>query len=201
MLGTISATEGGTRSRQCRSAQARVHTNRAGSRRHCRCLTIAVVKVVPLGRGHTRFAARGGWLHRPGDPRAAPRDADVTGRATASVGHRTAASRGETDGGPHPLSRCPGTIASTTAASSCRLCLCHGSSREAALPLRGEAVALSRGYCFQGKESPAGSAAGVATSSRKSDESSSAAAAGSFVPPGLRIVRAMQSSRRARRDC
>jgi hypothetical protein len=46
----------------------------------------------------TRLAARGGRLHRPGDPRAGPGDADVSGRATASVGHRTAASRGETNG-------------------------------------------------------------------------------------------------------
>jgi hypothetical protein len=44
----------------------------------------------------TRPAARGGRLHRQDDPRAGPRDADVTGRATASVRHRTAASRGET---------------------------------------------------------------------------------------------------------
>jgi hypothetical protein len=51
-----------------------------------------------VGRRTTRLAARGGRLHRPGDPRAGPRDADVTGRATASVGHRTAASRGETNG-------------------------------------------------------------------------------------------------------
>jgi hypothetical protein len=50
------------------------------------------------GTRTTRLAARGGRLHRPGDPRAGPRDADVTGRATASVGHRTAASRGETNG-------------------------------------------------------------------------------------------------------
>jgi hypothetical protein len=50
----------------------------------------------------TRLAARGGWLHRPGDPRAGPRDADVTGRATASVMHRTAASRGETNGRTAP---------------------------------------------------------------------------------------------------
>ena len=38
------------------------------------------------------------------------------------------------------------------------------------------------------------------TSSLKSDESSSAATAGSFVRSGLGIVRAMQSSRQARRD-
>jgi len=50
-----------------------------------------------LGTRTTRLAARGGRLHRPGDLRAGPRDADVTGHATASVGHRTAASRGETN--------------------------------------------------------------------------------------------------------
>jgi len=42
----------------------------------------------------TRLAARRGRLHRPGDPRAGPRDADVTDRATASVEHRSGASRG-----------------------------------------------------------------------------------------------------------
>jgi hypothetical protein len=47
--------------------------------------------------------------------------------ATVSVGHRTAASRGETNGRTTPTRPCPGTIASITAASSCRLCLCHDS--------------------------------------------------------------------------
>ena len=79
----------------------------------------------------TRLAARSGRLHRPGDPRAGPRDADVTGRATASVRHRTAASRGETNGRTTPTRPCPGTIASITAASSCRLCLCHECTRPA----------------------------------------------------------------------
>jgi hypothetical protein len=55
----------------------------------------------------TRLAARGGRLHRPGDPRAGPRDADVTGRATASVWHRTAASRGETSGRTAPTQAVP----------------------------------------------------------------------------------------------
>ena len=45
---------------------------------------------------------------------------------------------------------------------SMALCVCHGSSREDALLLPGEAVVSSRGYCFQSKESPAGSAAAVA---------------------------------------
>jgi hypothetical protein len=39
---------------------------------------------------------------------------------------------------------------------------CHGSSHEVALLLPREAVLSSRGYCFQSKESPAGSAAAVA---------------------------------------
>jgi len=39
---------------------------------------------------------------------------------------------------------------------------CHGSSREDRLLLPRGAVAPSRGYCFQSKESPAGSAAAVA---------------------------------------
>jgi hypothetical protein len=55
----------------------------------------------------TRLAARGGRLHRPGDPRAGPHDADVTRRATASVGHRTAASRGETNGRTAPTQAVP----------------------------------------------------------------------------------------------
>ena len=38
--------------------------------------------------------ARGGQLHRPEDPQADPRQADVTRRATASVGHRTTGLRG-----------------------------------------------------------------------------------------------------------
>jgi hypothetical protein len=32
---------------------------------------------------------------------------------------------GKPTAGPHPVRPCPGTIASTTLASSCRLCLCH----------------------------------------------------------------------------
>jgi hypothetical protein len=54
-----------------------------------------------------RLAVRGGRLHRPGDPRAGPRDADVTRRATASVRHRTAASRGETNGRTAPTQAVP----------------------------------------------------------------------------------------------
>jgi len=84
----------------------------------------------------TRLLTRGGRLHRPGDPRAGPRDADVTGRATGSVGHRTGASRGETTAGPRLLRPCAGTIASTTAASSCRLCLCHERDRRHQRPRR-----------------------------------------------------------------
>jgi len=38
--------------------------------------------------------------------------------------------RGKPTAGPHPLRSCPGTIASTTAASSCRLCLCHEPTRQ-----------------------------------------------------------------------
>lgn len=41
----------------------------------------------------TAFPGRGGQLHRPDDPRAGPRDADVTHRATASAGHRATGSR------------------------------------------------------------------------------------------------------------
>jgi hypothetical protein len=74
-------------------------------------------------------AADGCIAQERDDPRAGPRDADVTGRATASVGHRTAASRGETNGRTAPIRPCPGTIASITAAASCRLCLCHGRDR------------------------------------------------------------------------
>jgi hypothetical protein len=55
----------------------------------------------------TRLAARGGRLHCPRDPRAGRRDADVAGRATASVGHRTAASRGETSGRTAPSHAVP----------------------------------------------------------------------------------------------
>ena len=44
-------------------------------------------------------------LHRPCNPRARPRDADVTGRATASVRHRTAASHGNPTAGPRRLGR------------------------------------------------------------------------------------------------
>jgi len=54
-----------------------------------------------------RVAVRGGRLHRPGDPRVGPCDADVTARATASVGHRTAASRGETHGRTAPSQGVP----------------------------------------------------------------------------------------------
>jgi hypothetical protein len=54
----------------------------------------------------------------------------VTRRATASVGHETAASRGKTNGRSAPLRPCRGMIASTTAASSCRLCLCHETSHD-----------------------------------------------------------------------
>jgi len=74
----------------------------------------------------TRLAACGGRLHRPDDPQAARRDDDVTGRATASVGHRTAASRGETNGRTTPTRPCPGTIASITAAPPSGLAQCHG---------------------------------------------------------------------------
>jgi len=96
-----------------------------------------------LGTRTTRLAARGGRLHRPGDPRAGPRDVDVTGGATASVGHRTAASRGEPTAGPHPLRPCPGTIAFATASSSCRLCLCHARDHDG---LAGTTIAfVSRG--------------------------------------------------------
>jgi hypothetical protein len=62
------------------------------------------------------------------------RGVGVAGDSPAAVnaarldGHRTAAPRGKPTAGPHPLRPCPGTIASTTAASSCRLCLCHGFS-------------------------------------------------------------------------
>jgi hypothetical protein len=63
--------------------------------------------LVALRTRTTRLAARGRRLHRPGDPRAGPRDADVTGRATASVGHRTAASRGETNGRTAPTQAVP----------------------------------------------------------------------------------------------
>jgi hypothetical protein len=59
------------------------------------------------GRGPLVSRARGGRLHRPGDPRAGPRHADVTGRATASVEHRTAASRGETNGRTPPTQAVP----------------------------------------------------------------------------------------------
>jgi hypothetical protein len=62
---------------------------------------------VPLWTRTTRLAAPGGRLHRPGDPRAGPRDAAVTGRTTASVGHRTAASRGETNGRTAPTQAVP----------------------------------------------------------------------------------------------
>jgi hypothetical protein len=55
----------------------------------------------------TRLAARGGRLHRPDDPQAGRRDADVTLCATASVGHRTAASRGETNGRTPPTKAVP----------------------------------------------------------------------------------------------
>ena len=41
------------------------------------------------------FHGRGGRLHRPDDPQAHPREADVTRRTTASIGHRTAGSRGK----------------------------------------------------------------------------------------------------------
>jgi hypothetical protein len=47
-----------------------------------------------IGRGPL-VSPRGRRLHRPGHPRAGPRDADVAGRATASLGHLTAASRRE----------------------------------------------------------------------------------------------------------
>jgi len=40
--------------------------------------------------------------------------------------------------------------------------VCHGLSREVAILLPRGAVVRSRGYCFQGKESPVGSAAAVA---------------------------------------
>ena len=73
----------------------------------------------------TRLAAPGRRLHRPGNPRAGSRDADVTGRAAASVRHRTRDPRGKPTAGPHRLRACAGTIASTAAVSSCRLCLCH----------------------------------------------------------------------------
>jgi hypothetical protein len=86
---------------------------------------------LPLGTITTRLAARGGRLHRPGDPRAGPRDADVAGHAAASVGHRTAASRGETNGRTAPTQAVPWHDRSTTAAASCRLCLCHGFARHA----------------------------------------------------------------------
>jgi len=42
----------------------------------------------------TRLAARGGRLHRPGDPRAGASDADVTGRATASGESECSSARG-----------------------------------------------------------------------------------------------------------
>ena len=73
----------------------------------------------------TRLAAPGRRLHRPGNPRAGSRDADVTGRAAASVRHRTRDPRGKPTAGPHRLRACAGTIASTAAVSSCWLCLCH----------------------------------------------------------------------------
>jgi len=93
---------------------------------------------LPVWTRITRLAARCGRLRCPGDPRAGPRDADFTGRATASVGHRTAASRGETNGRTAPPRPCPGTIASTAAASSCRLCLCHARASAGWLLLRPE---------------------------------------------------------------
>jgi hypothetical protein len=63
---------------------------------------------LPLWTRTTRLAAFGGRLHRPGDPRACPRDTAVTGRAAASGGNGTAASRGETSGRTAPTQAVPG---------------------------------------------------------------------------------------------
>jgi hypothetical protein len=82
-------------------------------------------RTVALRTRTTRLVAGGGRLHRTGDPRAGPRDADVTGRTTASIGHLTALRVGTPTAGPQALRPCAGTIAYTTSASSCRLCLCH----------------------------------------------------------------------------
>jgi hypothetical protein len=64
------------------------------------CSSPPAKRVIPLWASITRLTAHGGRLHRPGDR--GPRDADVTGRATASERHRTAASRGETNGRTAP---------------------------------------------------------------------------------------------------
>ena len=85
---------------------------------------------LPVRTRANRLAACGGRLHRADDPQAGRRDAHVTSRATASVTHRTAASCGETNGRTTPTRPCPGTIAFTTAASLCRLFLCHGRERQ-----------------------------------------------------------------------
>ena len=77
----------------------------------------------------TRLAACGGRPHRPDDPQAGRRDAHVTSCATASVRRRTAASRGKTNARSTATRPCPGTIASVTAASLCRLSLCHAGNR------------------------------------------------------------------------
>ena len=74
----------------------------------------------------TRLAGRGGRLHRPGDPRVVRTTPRRPAGATASVGHRMAASRRKPTAGSHHLRPCADTIASTTAAASCPLCLCHG---------------------------------------------------------------------------
>jgi hypothetical protein len=93
---------------------------------------------LPLRTRTTRLAACGGRLHRPGDPRAGP--CDVTGRVTASEGLGLLLRAGKPTAGPHPLRPCPGTIASNTAASSCRLCLCHECDRR---PRYCRAIALA----------------------------------------------------------
>jgi hypothetical protein len=89
------------------------------------------LRALPGWTRTTRLAACGGRLHRPDDPQAGPRGAHVTSRAPASVRRRTAASRGETSARRTGTRPCLGTIASTTAASLCQLCLCHASSRPA----------------------------------------------------------------------
>jgi len=57
-----------------------------------------------------RLAAPGGRLHRSGDPRTGPRDAEGPRRAIASLGHRTAAQRGEAAAGPHQLGHAPARL-------------------------------------------------------------------------------------------
>ena len=67
---------------QSRSLSSRVETC-ATWRSRSRVSAKSTALTQPDRTRTTRLAARSGRLHRPGDPRAGPGDADVTGRATA----------------------------------------------------------------------------------------------------------------------